>query len=60
MMLLGSIDRVQVTGLPYPWDVRVDLQGVRVSVPSLIITAERCSPLRVQNIDQIQCQQFGE
>jgi zinc-ribbon domain len=65
MMLLGSIDRVQVTGLPYPWDVGVDLKGVSVSVPNLIvgnlsIEAESCSPPRVQNIDQIQCQQFGK
>jgi hypothetical protein len=61
MILLGRIDRVQVTGLPYPYNARVDVKGVRVSVPSLIasnpsIKAESCS----QSIDQIQCQQVGE
>ncbi len=65
MMLLGRIDRVQVTGLPYPYNARADLKGVSVSVPSLIngnlaIEAESCSPSIDQNIDQIQCQQVGE
>jgi hypothetical protein len=59
MMLLGRIDRVQVTGLPN--NARVDLKGVSVSVPSLIdgklaIEAESCSI----PIDQIQCRQVGE
>jgi hypothetical protein len=66
MMLLGRIDRVQVTGLPYPYNVRVvSLKGVSVSVPSLIngnpsIKAASCSPPGVQNIPQIRCQQVVE
>jgi hypothetical protein len=67
MMLLGRIDRVQVTGtgLPYPYNVRAVLKGVSVSVPSLIsgnpsIEAASCSPPRVQNIPQIECQRVVE
>jgi hypothetical protein len=66
MMLLGRIDRVQVTGLPRHYNVRaVFLKGVSVSVPSLIngnpsIKAASCSPPGVQNIPQIQCQQVPE
>jgi hypothetical protein len=64
MMLLGHIGSVQVT-LDQPYDLRADLKGVRVSVPSLIdnnpsIKAESCSPPRVQNIAQLQCQQVVE
>ena len=67
MMLLGRIDRVQVTrtGLPYPYN-RAVLKGVSVSVPSLIsgnpsIEAASCSPPQVvQNIPQIRCQQVVE
>jgi hypothetical protein len=60
MMLLGHFGRVQVT-LDQPYNLTADLKGVRVSVPSLIdsnpsITAESCSPRRVQNIAQLQCQ----
>ena len=63
MMLLGRIDRVQVTMDQYP---RADLKGVRVSVPSLIngnpsIEAESCSPPIIdQRIDQLQCHEVGE
>jgi zinc-ribbon domain len=59
MMLLGRIDRVQVTMDQNP---RADLKGVSVSVPSLIagnpsIKAESCSPPYIdQGIDQLQCQ----
>jgi hypothetical protein len=60
MMLLGRIDRVQVT-MDQPNVRAADLKGVRVSVPSLIagnpsIKAESCSPPIIdQIIDQIQC-----
>jgi hypothetical protein len=58
MMLLGRIDRVQVTT---DQNERVDLKGVSVSVPSLIadnpsIKAESCSPPTIDQIDQLQCQ----
>ena len=73
MMLLGRIDRVQVTmaqrNEPNEPNASVDLEGVRVYVPSLIagnpsIEAEHC--LIHNNIDykdvtdQIQCLQVGE
>jgi hypothetical protein len=64
MMLLGRIDRVQVTTDQYPRGA--DLKGVRVSVPSLIngnpsIEAESCSPPIIdQRIDQLQCHEVGE
>ncbi len=66
MMLLGRIDRVQVTvDRPYNDDLIVDLDGVSVSVPSLIagkpsIEAEKCSTRNIDYndvADQIQCQQ---
>jgi hypothetical protein len=65
MMLLGRIDRVQVTGLPYPNNARAYAKDVSVYVPSLIfgnpsIKAESCSPSIAQNVDQIQCKRVGE
>ena len=69
MMLLGRIDRVQVT-MAQP-NASVDLEGVRVSVPSLIagnpsIEAENCLTHNIYYKDvtvmynQIQCLQVGE
>ena len=65
MMLLGRIDRVRVTGLPYPYNARAYVKGVSVYVPSLIygnpsIKAESCSPSIDQNVDQIHCKRVGE
>ena len=71
MMFLGRIDSVQVTldqpslqGRPL-YNASADLQGVSVSVPSLIagnpsIEAENCSIPIDRYTDQIQCQQVGE
>jgi hypothetical protein len=70
MMLLGRIDSIQVT-LDQPslqgtslYNASVDLQGVSVSVPSLIasnpsIEAENCSILIDRFIDQVQCRQVS-
>jgi hypothetical protein len=65
MMLLGRIDRVLVTGLPYSNNARAYVKDVSVSVPSLIygnpsIKAESCSPSIDQYVDQIQCKRVGE
>jgi hypothetical protein len=65
MMLLGRIDSVRVTGLPYPNNARAYVKDVSVYVPSLIygnpsIKAESCSPSIDQNVDQIQCKRVGE
>jgi hypothetical protein len=65
MMLLGRIDSVRVTGLPYSNNARAYVKDVSVSVPSLIygnpsIKAESCSPSIDQNVDQIQCKRVGE
>jgi hypothetical protein len=65
MMLLGRIDSVRVTGLPYSNNARAYVKDVSLSVPSLIygdpsIKAESCSPSIDQNVDQIQCKRVGE
>ncbi len=64
MMFLGRIDSVQVT-LDQPINASADLQGVSVSVPSLIdgnpsIEAENCSIPIDRFTDQIQCRQVSE
>jgi hypothetical protein len=72
MMLLGRIDRVQVTmaqpNEPNEPNASVDLEGVRVYAPSLIagnpsIEAENCLTHNIDYkdvTDQIQCLQVGE
>ena len=71
MMFLGRIDSVQVTldqsslqGGPL-YNASADLQGVSVSVPSLIagnpsIEAKNCSILIDRYIDQIECRQVSQ